>query len=403
MTKPSNTSLVVKYFEPAYAAAVRSQLMQVTIKDRRGKTVTLPDDRDVVEFINCSYLGLDLHPEVVAGAQRVIGEWGVHFCCARSRFSIEPQRQLEAGLSELFRGRAITFPSVSNAHLSVLPLIASGVLLKPGKLRKVRLIFDRFAHASMQFLKPILATNARIETIGHNDLDELRDQVRDAYAHGERAVYLADGVYSMGGLCPVKEVLAMAHELDFQLYLDDAHGTSIFGERGEGFVVCQLDGELPDNLIVNFSLAKGFGCNGGGVVVPTHWQESLVRSFGQTYVFSGPLDFSIVGAALVALQLHRNGTTGVLQKELRERVSLFTGASVDDRSFSPIQMVAVGDASRAITYGERLIDRGYFVSVTFFPIVPINGSQLRICLTAGHTREQVLGLKQALEDIKNID
>lgn len=387
-----NTWSMLGESAPNYERAISSQLMQVSIKDRREKTVTLPDGRRVVEFVNCSYLGIDMRPDVIEAAKRTVEEWGVHFCCARSRFSIEPNRVLEEGLSSLFGGRAITFPSVTSAHMSALPLLASGALAG-GK--RMRLIFDRFAHASMQYLKPLLAAEADVVTIGHNAIDELGSCVRDAHSKGLTPAFIADGVYSMGGNLPVEKVAALSRELDFWLYIDDAHGTSIFGERGEGYALSRL-GAFPQNVFLTYSLAKGFGCNGGGIVVPTEAHERLIRSFGQTYAFSGPLDFSIVGAALASLELHTNGTVKALQEKLWENVRYFSG---DDVNMSPIHMHMVGNEQAAIELGERLLDRGIFVSVAFFPVVPRGRAQLRICITADHTHAQLDALKAALKDL----
>ena len=44
---------------------INAGMMQMEIIDRKGKLVTLRGGRSVTEFINCSYLGLDLHPRVV--------------------------------------------------------------------------------------------------------------------------------------------------------------------------------------------------------------------------------------------------------------------------------------------------------------------------------------------------
>ena len=399
LKKQRDTSYVVEQARAHYDACIEQDLMQANFHARDGKRVTLEDGREVTEFINCSYFGFDTLPAVIAGAQKVVAEYGVHFCCARSRLTIDPNRELEAGLCHLFGGRAITFPSVTSAHMSALPLVASGVLL-PARLRRpVRFVFDRSAHASMQYLKPVLAQEARVETIDHNAMDQLAAHAVEAKAEGETAVYVADGVYSMGGLCPLDALLALSKEHDLFLYLDDAHGTSIFGERGEGYVISKLGGaQLPDNLVVAYSLAKGFGTNGGGVVVPTLEQERLVRSFGQTYAFSGPLDFAIVGAALEVLKLHEDGTVRKLQHALREKVGWFDALiPPPDDAFSPIRMVEVGEADRAIALGRYLLEQGHFVSVAFFPVVPRGRAQLRVCLTNQHSREQIEALGAAIK------
>lgn len=393
-----NTRKMIREASPNYAKALEKGLMQLSIRSRKDKTVTLPDGRDVVEFINCSYLGLDTHPQLIAAAQQAVEEWGVHLCCARSRFTIDSNRVLEEELSALFGGRAITFPSVTSAHMSTMPLLAAGVLL-PGQDRPARIIFDRFSHASMQFLKPILAAESEVVSIGHNDLERLVEEVLDARESGEQAVYVADGVYSMGGVAPLREVLALAEEYDFYLYIDDAHGTSILGDQGEGYALWQTGPTLHERMILTYSLAKGFGCNGGGVLVPEAFQERAIRSYGVTYGFSAPLDFSVVGAARASAELHRNGTIKELQSQLWTRVRHFAGTTDDQKLVSPIAMVPAPSAERCLEYGAELRDRGFFVSVVFFPIVARDKAQLRLCISASHTIEQLDGLKSALDDL----
>ena len=188
--KHRNTHFVVQNSHHNIQKAAAAGLMQVSIKGRMGKKVILANHEVVTEFINCSYLGLDLHPKVVEAYHDVNDQWGVNFCCARSRFSIEPLRLLEEELSELYRGRAITFPTVSTTHLSVMPLLASGVLIDKDNPPQVRFIYDRFAHSSMQFLKPTLAQEAGVDTVAHNDLTALRIKILEAKASGETPVYV---------------------------------------------------------------------------------------------------------------------------------------------------------------------------------------------------------------------
>jgi len=394
-----NTPSVVALADEAYERGVAAGLLQVTLRNRDQKRVELSDGRWVVEFVGCSYLGLDLRPEVIESGARTLAAWGVHHCCARSRFSIGPLKVLEDGLARLFAGPAVTFPSVTSAHQSALPLVASGVLLE-NTGRPVRLVFDRLAHASMQYLRPILADEADIETIGHNDLRALEIAATRARESDESLVYVADGVYSMGGACPIDELLDLSEALGFWLYVDDAHGTSIFGERGEGFVLSRAGLPRPARLFVTFSLSKGFGCNGGGIVLPSRRHEHLIRRYGQSYAFSGPLDFAVVGSALEVLKLHRNGDVRRLQAELRRKVALFDEVLGRSEPFSPLRIVPAGDSDTAIDWAERLLQRGYFVTAAFFPVVPRDSAQLRVALTVDHEDDDVAGLATCLRELE---
>ena len=364
----------------------KSGLMHATMAYRKHAE-TMIQGKQVISFTNCSYLGFDTDPEVVKAAQELLGNWGTHVCCARSRLSIEPLTRLEQRLSKLFGSPAITFPSVTSTHAAVLPLLASGALLKEGvSSRPPKFIFDRFAHASMQVLKPIIRQTAQVITIGHNDLQALESELALCRANNQVCIYLCDSVYSMGGVAPLRELLRLHDEYGLYLYVDDAHGTSIYGRQGQGYVGSVIGAKWPAGLFATFSLAKGFGCNGGGVIVPSKAAEEMVRFYGQTYSFSGPLDFAMVGAALKVLDFHEDGTVLDLQNSLRSKVALLDDAlgSGKELDFSPIRMLAVGDELKAIEIGERLLERGFYVPVVFYPVVPWGLAQLRVCVTVRH-------------------
>jgi 7-keto-8-aminopelargonate synthetase-like enzyme len=380
-----------------YEGAIERELMQVSLLKRtEGKNVILASGQEVTEFINCSYLGLDRHPTVVSAYRSVDPSWGVNFSCARSRFTPEPIRNLEEKLSVRYRGRAITFPSVTTTHVAVMPLISAGLIWPDLAGSKIRFLFDRYSHISMAFLKPLLATDAEIRILPHNDLEALKTECQQARNSGFSPVYVGDGIYSMGGVAPIREILQIAETTGLSLYIDDAHGTTILGERGEGAVMSQLEGDLPRNMVVAFSLSKGFGANGGGILLPSTEAENNVRKFGLIYGFSSALDLAVVQACHAILDLHNDGTVKLRQKNLREITGLFDHCTGLRREISPIRMIPIGDEGSAIEHANALKDAGYFTSVAFFPIVPKGEAQLRISLAATHTEDQILGLVKRL-------
>jgi 7-keto-8-aminopelargonate synthetase-like enzyme len=251
----------------------------------------------------------------------------------------------------------------------------------------------------MQYLKPILQQEASVTTISHNSLEELRREVLNAKANGETAIYVADGIYSMGGVCPVNPILEMADELDFYLYLDDAHGTTILGERGEGPVLSQINGPVPERLFVTFSMTKGFGAAGGGILVSDKNKESIIRTYGQIYAFSAPLDFASINACHKILDLHEDGTVNKLQQELYNKVAYFDELMNVKAPFSPIRMIKIGNEQTAIKIARKILDRGFFVLVAFFPVVARNNAQLRICISSKHSYEQISELSKVIQEV----
>lgn len=371
-----------------------NKLMYQDIEERNGTQVTIAG-KQLQSFTNCSYLGFDTDLSMIEAAKATLDEWGLHYCCARSRLTIGPIVSLETKLTQWFGAPALTFPSVTSTHSSVLPVLSS-------QLPRARFIFDRFAHASMQILKPILTRKAAVVTIAHNDMTALEAQVVAAVQAGETPVYCADSVYSMGGSAPLQDILDLAEDYPLVLYLDDAHGTSIYGPQGQGFVAEHLnDRPWPKCLWMTFSLAKGFGCNGGGIVCPTAEDRTAVKRFGQTFAFSGPIDFAMAGAALKGLELHQSPVLKEKQKLLRQKVArvdeiLFAGQSLP---FSPIRMIDVGDEHRAIDLGCALRDLGFYVPVVFYPVVPRGEAQLRLCVTVHHEEHVLIEFCHAVKEL----
>lgn len=393
-----NMQFVVKESLANYRLARSHGLIHNHIHHRDGKNLSLDNGKIALDFINCSYLGLDLHPKVVQAYRSVPPSLGVNFCCARTRLTEKSLESLEERLSDLFQGRAITFPTVTATHMSIMPLIASGILIDHESPPTVHMVFDKFAHASMRFLMPILEKECRISVIGHNDFNALVKVARESRIRGETVVYVADGIYSMGGVCPISELLEISKLEQFYLYIDDAHGTSIFGDRGEGPALAQINGKVPNNLFVTFSMTKGFGVAGGGVIVSENWREELIRSYGIVYAFSAPLDFSATLAAHAALDLHLDGTVGELQKSLRRKVALFDSLMGKSEPFSPIRMIKVGSERKVIEVGKKLLEQGFFTVAAFFPVVARGDAQLRICLSVQHKDEEIVALTKAINN-----
>lgn len=395
--KFANINSVKNYSDDFIRRSFDVGLMHQFINSRNGKLISYRDKRDIVEFLNCSYLGLDIHPRLTESATTLLNTWGAHMGCVRTRFSIAPHGELEEKLGSLFKGHAITFASVSSTHLSVLPLVASGMVLREGVTRPL-LVFDKLAHSSMQCLKPIAAQYADIETIGNNDLNALEDLLKKARLKGQTTVFITDSVFSMGGLPPLKEMRDLSDKYDLYLYLDDAHGTSVFGEHGEGFVIDQY-GELPEKTILLFSLSKAFGCNGGGVAFPTAEQKRLTRYYSQIYTFSSALPWGMIGAALGSIELHLDGTVRDRQKQLKTNIDLFCtemGIRIKEH-MSPVQGLHIGDPDKAISIGEELINNGYYAPCVFFPVVPKDHARIRVCLSALHTPDQLKGFAKTLK------
>ncbi|WP_084617863.1 aminotransferase class I/II-fold pyridoxal phosphate-dependent enzyme [Sinorhizobium arboris] len=396
-----NTPAVIGYAEPHFRQARDQGLIDVYGRSTNGRTILLEKGdyagQAVVDFVRCSYLGLDNHPDVIAGAITAVEQYGsLHWSCARTRLNFGLIGNLEEDLSDLFAARVITYSSVLAANMGALPLIASGHLTGE---RKPLMVFDRLAHATLAFHKPVIAEETRVVTIPHNGLDTLERlcQQNDVVA------YICDGVYSMGGAAPVDALRTLQARYGLFLYIDDAHGISLFGHQGEGYARSQLAGAVGDRTIIAASLGKGFGASGGLIMLGTEHQEALFRSFAVAHAFSASPNLAAVGAALGSSRLHRTSEPDARRRKLWDNVRLFDSIlpTAHKGTKLPIRVVEIGDEQQAISAGRILLEAGHYVSVIFFPTVARGKAGLRICLTASHSDDEVGRVARAVLEILN--
>ncbi|WP_225678615.1 aminotransferase class I/II-fold pyridoxal phosphate-dependent enzyme [Bradyrhizobium hereditatis] len=380
-----NTAYMINESRPYFDAAHAAGLMAVHGRSTSGRAVALGtgplDTRaEVVDFVRCSYLGLDNHPMIVAGAIDAIeAHRSLHWSCARTRLNFDFLEQLEAILSEIFCARVIAFSTVMLANLGAMPLLASGQLTGG---RKPLVVFDRSAHISLAYHKPAIADETRVETIAHNDIDALERLCREHPV----VAYVCDGVYSMGGNSPVKELHQLQERYGLFLYIDDAHGISLFGRQGEGFARSQFPRALGDRTIIAASMAKGFGASGGMLMLGTADQEALFRRYSIPYAFSVSPNLAAVGAALGSCRIHRSPELGERQRRLAQRIEVFDRrvATAEQGNSLPIRMIAIGSEAEAIAIARDLLNAGFYSLVTFFPTVAQGSAGIRVCITADH-------------------
>lgn len=100
---------------------------------------------------------------------------------------------------------------------------------------------------------------------------------------------------------------------------------------------------------------------------------------------------SICAAALHSLALLAEGSA---REKLWENIRYFS-----PQATSPIIPVVLGENQRAVEASERLWEKGFWVPAIRPPAVSEGGAQLRISLSALHTKEHLDRLREALDKI----
>ena len=373
------------------------------ITAREGKHVQLQDGTEAVEFVSCSYLGLETHPDLVAAATEALHRFGVHFSTSRNRGRPHYLGELEDLLSCMYGGaRAVAFTSVSNIHLGLLPLLGAGALPSyPVAPAGAAFLVERTAHASMQVLRGLLEQVGPVQRFDITDPEALPGAAREIAAGGRTPIALVDGVGSMGGLIGVADMHAQLEPFGGHLYVDDAHGISIHGPLGAGYAFQAFGGELPPNVVLAGSLSKAFGGSGGFAVVPTDADVRVLRKFANPLVFGHSIMLPMLAADVAAATLHVGGQVAKLQDQLWHNVAEFDrltgGRLVNAGLRSPVRGALFPAEEAAFAAAARLRRAGVLILPAFFPTVAEGTGLIRFALSSLHQQAHLETAAGALE------
>lgn len=345
-------------------------------------------EREFLRMNSNSYLGLSLHPEVLAAAAEAAARFGAGPGAVRFiSGTYAPHVALEERLAR-FHGRetAMLFSAAYAAVLGVLPqLIDSETVV----------ISDALNHNCI--INAIrLAKPAGKAIYRHLDLAELEEQLRRQATLARRAVVVTDGIFSMrGDHAPLAAVAALCERYQDRyaegviLVVDDSHGVGAFGAAGRGTE--EYTNARAEVLVA--TLGKALGVNGGYVVADAPVIE-LLRETAPLYVYSNPLTPAEAAAACMALDILDSPAGLQLLATLRSRTARFRnglqalGYKTIDGAH-PIVPLMVRETRRTADLVARLFARGILATGLNYPIVPKGDEEIRFQLSAGHTERDI--------------
>mgnify|MGYP002632764583 CR=1 FL=1 len=108
---------------------------------------------------------------------------------------------------------------------------------------------------------------------------------------------VTDGVFSMDGdVAPLPDIIALAKKYKAFTFVDDAHGTGVFGASGKGTPeYFGIEGQID---IINSTLGKALGGGTGGYTTGNQDVINVLRQKGRPYIFSNSIAPPIVGASI---------------------------------------------------------------------------------------------------------
>ncbi len=403
--EPSTGTNVPESLSELSALTRSHPMMDAVIDEVDGRMIRV-GSQWLADFASCNYLGFDLDREIIDAVPAYLDAWGTHPSWSRLLGSPVAYEQIEQRLTTLLGSPdALVLATITHIHMSVIPVLAAGGTIFLDS-RSHKTIYD-----GCQMAKTRGASVVRFRFEDPQHLDELLR----AQPTGAKLVCM-DGVNSMTGNAPDLRAFAqVARAHDALLYVDDAHGFGVIGERGanelspygmRGNSIVRHCGESYDNVILVGGFSKAYSSLLAFIACPTETKE-LLKVAAAPYLYSGPSPTASLATTLAGLDV--NERRGDQLREVLHRHSCRVldclarlGVATPNRSSLPIVEIPLRDHSRIDAVGRLLFERGVYVTLAAYPLVPRDEVGFRVQLTAANTDAEVDTLISALEELAHL-
>ncbi|GAB2604453.1 2-amino-3-ketobutyrate CoA ligase [Paractinoplanes abujensis] len=381
---------------------VNSRMYDAVIEEIDGRRIRIGQDW-LVDWASCNYLGFDLDTEIIEAVEPQLRRWGTHPSWSRMLGSPQIYPQLEERLTELLGAEdVLLLPTISQIHLGVIPaLIGRGTLIMESRAH--RTIYDGCVFARGQ--------GATMKRFRSGDLEELERLLKEATARP--VMVCMDGVNSMTGDIPdLTKYAALCREHDAVLYVDDAHGMGVIGERSpiesspygmRGNAIVKHAGESYDNVILVGGFSKAYSSLLAFLALPTAAKNKL-KVDAPTYLYSGPSPVASLATVMAGLDVNdKRGDElrGHLYRLTAKLLSHVRGMGVHTLNVhdTPVVEIPISPEHDLIAVSERLWRAGQYVTLAPYPGVPRDEIGFRVQLTAAHTEQHVDDLNAVLTEL----
>jgi 8-amino-7-oxononanoate synthase len=380
------------------------RMVDAVIDEIDGRDIRI-GERWLTDYASCNYLGLDLDQEIIAAVPEYLARWGTHPSWSRLLGSPALYEEIETKLTELLGAEdSLVLPTITHIHMSVIPVLAgAGTIFLDGRAHKT--IYDGCATAR--------ARGANVVRFHHNDLDQLEALLRGDWARP--GIVCIDGINSMTGNAPDLHAFAtLAREHDALIYVDDAHGFGVIGERSShescdygmrGNSIVRHLGESYDNVILVGGFSKAYSSLLAFIACPTAIKQVL-KTAAPPYLYSGPSPVASLATVLEGLRVNEERGDG-LRVDLHRLTGRVLaklgelGVVTPNESGFPLVEIPLADPDAIDEVGDLLFDRGIYVTIAAYPLVPRDEVGFRLQLTAANTDTQVDHLNEVLEEVAN--
>ena len=214
---------------------------------------------------------------------------------------------------------------------------------------------------------------------------------------------------------PLLEYARLAKEHNALVYVDDAHGFGVIGERPDAALPYGYRGNgmvrhfgldyCSDRIVYVAGMSKAFSSYAAFVTCFDEKMKWDLQGSGP-FVFSGPTCVASLASALAGLRVNaregdeRRRTVFRLTRRFVTAVRDL-GFEVDNGEFFPIIGVVIGSFERLVQACRLLWEHDVLITPAFYPAVPLHRNLVRFSITAANTEEDVDHAVRALKAVRD--
>ena len=297
----------------------------------------------------------------------------------------------------------LLLPTISLIHMAVIPVLAgSGTIFMDSRAHKT--IYDGCMLAA--------GRGANVVRFRHDDWEHLETVIRRSDPKMPRVIAL-DGVNSMTGNAPNLAAFSrIACDYEALLYVDDAHGFGVIGERSPeeqcdyglkgNSIVRHLD-VAYDNTVLVGGFSKAYSSLLAFLALPTTLKESL-KVLAPPYLYSGPSPVASLATVLAGLEVNRIRGDAVRYDLWRKTHRVIDalkalGVYTPNHSGYPLIEIPLSDHRDIDAVGHYLFDHGIYVTIAAYPLVPKHEVGFRVQITAANTDAEIEHLVSTIGEV----
>src|SRR5438874_860548 len=379
-------------------------MTDAVIEEVDGRMIRV-GDRWLSDFASCNYLGFDLDREIIDSIPEYLEKSGTHPSWSRLLGSPVLYSEIEERLTELVGAEdTLVLPTITLIHMSVIPVLAgSGTIYVESRAHKT--IYEGCQLAG--------ARGATVKRFQFEDADDLERLLKEGGPMPR--LICVDGVNSMtGNAIDLPQFARLAREYDALLYVDDAHGFGVIGERSDdelspfgirGNSIVKHVGESYDHILLVSGLSKAYSSLAAFLTCPPELKR-LLKTAAPPYLYSGPSPIAALATVLTGLDVNEQRGEVVRAALWRKTAAVLDqlarlGVHTPNRSGFPIIEVPLARDGDVDAVGRFLFESGIYVTLAAYPLVPRNQVGFRTHVTAANTEAEIEQLLEVLGRLVN--